>query len=116
MSVGENIKLKREELGITRNQLVESSGVSTAQIARIERGEQNNPNLETLVAISTALKSSLDELVFGEDSKSSAYLSAAIDQMPKERQTFLRELIKMTIMISKSEEIDLETRINKTHN
>lgn len=113
MSVGENIKLKREELGITRNQLVESSGVSTAQISRIERGEQNNPNLETLVAISTALKSSLDELVFGEGSKSSAYLSTAIDQMPKERQNFLRELIKMTIMISKSEEIDIEAKMNK---
>jgi len=113
MSVGENIKLKRKELGITRNQLVESSGVSTAQISRIERGEQNNPNLETLVAISTALKSSLDELVFGKDSQSSAYLSSAIDQMPKERQYFLRELIKMTIMISKSEEIDIEANVNR---
>ena len=110
MSVGENIKLKREQLGMTRTELVESSGISTAQIARIERGEQINPNLETLVAISTALKSSLDELVFGESNQGSAYLNAAIDNMPKEKQKFLRDIIKMTIMVSKSEEIDIETK------
>lgn len=106
MNIGENIKRKRELLGINRAELIDRSGVSTAQMSRIERGEQKNPNLETLVAIATALNTSLDELVFGEDSESSVYLGKAIEGLPKEKKAFIKELIKLTIMSSKGIEID----------
>ena len=106
MNLGENIKRKRELLGMNRAELIERSGVSTAQMSRIERGEQKNPNLETLVAISTALNTSLDEIVFGEDSASSIYLGKVIESLPDEKRSFVKELIKMTIMSSKSSEVD----------
>lgn len=111
MNIGDNIKLKREELGISRAALVDSSGVSIAQLSRIERGEQNNPNLETLVAITTALQCTLDELVFGEESSNSIYLNSAIDKMPKEKQKFLRDMIKMTMLVSKQEEMVAEEKM-----
>lgn len=106
MNLGENIKRKRELLGINRAELIERSGVSTAQMSRIERGEQKNPNLETLVAIATALNTSLDEIVFGEESASSVYLGKVIESLPDEKRAFIKELIKMTVMSSKSSEVD----------
>jgi len=106
MNIGDNIKRKRELLGITRAELIERSGVSTAQLSRLERGEQKNPNLETIVAISTALNSSIDEMVFGEESASSAYMTKAIESLPEEKKAFVRELIKMAIMANNSAEIE----------
>ncbi|MFV7707654.1 helix-turn-helix transcriptional regulator [Shewanella algae] len=106
MSIGENIRTKRESLGMSRGELVERSGVSPAQLSRIERDEQKNPNLETLVAIATALNASLDEIVFGDEETSSLYLSKAIENLPEKKREFVRELVKMTVMISSSEEMD----------
>lgn len=106
MNLGENIKLKRERLGMSRAELVEKSGVSTAQMSRIERGEQKNPNLETLVAISTALNSSIDEIVFGEESASSTYLGHVIENLPSEKRSFIKEMIKLTVMSTSSEELE----------
>ncbi|MCW8336367.1 helix-turn-helix domain-containing protein [Vibrio paucivorans] len=106
MNLGENIKRRRELLGMNRAELIERSGVSTAQMSRIERGEQKNPNLETLVAIATALNVSLDEMVFGEESASSLYLGKVIESLPEEKKAFIKELIKMTVMSSKSLEIE----------
>lgn len=106
MSIGENIKAKRESLGMSRSDLIERSGVSSAQLSRIERNEQKNPNLETLVAIATALNSSLDEIVFGDEETSSLYLSKAIENLPAKKKEFVRELVKMTVMISSSEEME----------
>ncbi|MCE7614665.1 helix-turn-helix domain-containing protein [Vibrio fluvialis] len=108
MNIGDNIKRKREHLGITRAELIERSGVSTAQLSRLERGEQKNPNLETLVAISTALNCSIDELVFGEESPNSAYIAKAIDSLPEDRKAFIKELIKLTIMSAKTSEFEKE--------
>ncbi len=106
MSIGANIKLKRESLGMSRAELIDRSGVSIAQLSRMERGEQNNPNLETLVAISTALNTSIDEIVFGEQSTSSIYLSKTIDSLPIDKKTFVKDVIKMAVMISSSEKLE----------
>jgi transcriptional regulator with XRE-family HTH domain len=106
MTIGENIKLKRESIGMSRSELIDKAGISTAQVSRIERGEQKNPNLETLVAISTALNTSIDEIVFGDQSTSSVYLSQMIDRLPKEKKEFIKEMIKMAVMVSSSEQIE----------
>ncbi len=106
MSIGENIRAKRESLGMSRSELVDRSGVSSAQLSRIERDEQKNPNLETLVSIATALNASLDEIVFGDEGTSSLYLTKAIENLPEKKREFVRELVKMTVMISSSEEMD----------
>lgn len=106
MTIGENIKLKRESLGMSRSELIDKAGISVAQMSRIERGEQKNPNLETLVAISTALNTSIDEIVFGDQSTSSVYLSKIIDRLPKERREFIKDIVKMAVMVSSAEQID----------
>lgn len=104
MSIGENIKCMRELRGMKRSELIEKSGVSSAQLGRIEKGEQKNPTIETLVAISTALNTSIDEMVFGQENESSLYLQKAIDDLPEDRKKFIKEIIRMTIMINSSDE------------
>ncbi|GAE34508.1 helix-turn-helix domain-containing protein [Halalkalibacter akibai] len=52
---GGNIRLLREEKGMTLNELAAQSGVSKSYISYIERGMQKNPSIAVLEKISTAL-------------------------------------------------------------
>jgi len=106
MSIGENIKAMREMRDMKRSELIERSGVSSAQLGRIEKGEQKNPTIETLVAIATALNVSIDELVFGQENESSLYLQKAIESLPEERKKFIKEIIRMAVMINSSELVE----------
>ncbi|MEI7594140.1 MAG: helix-turn-helix transcriptional regulator [Bacteroidota bacterium] len=49
-----HLKLLRQELGITQNQLAFEAGISLSQIARIETA-RINPTLSTIFAIARAL-------------------------------------------------------------
>lgn len=52
------IKDKRLELGMTRAQLAEKSGVHEKEIAKLERGERSleNIRLDTAIKLANALK------------------------------------------------------------
>lgn len=52
--IGEAIKNRRKELGITQPHLAELAGVSTNSLYKIERG-QANPTLETLLQLAEVL-------------------------------------------------------------
>lgn len=52
--IGESIKNRRKELGITQPHLAELAGVSTNSLYKIERG-QANPTLETLLQLAEVL-------------------------------------------------------------
>lgn len=54
MTIGETIKHRRKELGITQPHLAELAHVSTNTIYKIERG-QGNPSLEVLSKIANVL-------------------------------------------------------------
>lgn len=106
MSIGEHIKAIRGTKGIKRSELIDKSGVSASQLGRIENGEQKNPTIETLVAIATALNVSIDELVFGQENESSLYLQKAIENLPDEKKKFVKDLIKMAVMLNSSEQAE----------
>ncbi|MFC0561178.1 helix-turn-helix domain-containing protein [Halalkalibacter alkalisediminis] len=60
---GGNIRMIREEKGMTLNELAALSGVSKSYISYIERGMQKNPSISVLEKISTALGIEFIELI-----------------------------------------------------
>jgi len=56
--VGERIARRREQLGLTQQQVAERAGVRQAEISRIERGKAN-PTQTTLEKIAAALDAQL---------------------------------------------------------
>lgn len=65
-SVGERIKARKHELGITANDLYERSGVPLDTINNIVYGRTSDPRIESLAKIAQALDISLDHIVFGK--------------------------------------------------
>lgn len=63
--IGDGLRLRRRELGLSLRDLAERLGVSPSLISQIERGRAN-PSVSTLYAIVAELDISLDELLFNE--------------------------------------------------
>ena len=64
MSIGDNIKKRREQLGRSQTDIAEQAGVTQAMMGYIEQGKRM-PSLQTAAWIAEALDCSLDELVNG---------------------------------------------------
>ena len=62
MSLGENIKTRRKEKGLSQEELAERVLVSTPMICQIERGTRN-PSLPLGKAIADVLGCTVDELL-----------------------------------------------------
>lgn len=63
MTFGDYIKSLRNESKLSQRDLAEKSGVSNAEISRIETGERKNPSPITLKAIAPWLGASYKELM-----------------------------------------------------
>ena len=63
--IGERLRGRRHELGLSLRELADQLGVSPSLISQIERGRAN-PSVSTLYALVAALDVSLDELLFNE--------------------------------------------------
>lgn len=59
----EKIKELREAKGITQGELSRLSGVSVAEICRIEKGERQNPSINLLNKLLSALDVDVDTYV-----------------------------------------------------
>lgn len=62
MPVGENIKMYRNNLGLTQKQLAEKCSISESAIKYYE-SNRRNPKIETLNKIADVLQVSLDDLI-----------------------------------------------------
>lgn len=72
MNVGENIRCKRESMGLTQAYVAEQTGVTQAMLCQIERGTKN-PSLQLGAEIAKVLRCSLESLLTGsEDRKKNA--------------------------------------------
>ncbi|ECI8047212.1 XRE family transcriptional regulator [Salmonella enterica subsp. enterica] len=103
MSIGDNIRTRREALGITREELAKRTEISFSQLSKIEREEQKNPTIQSIIAISTALQCSIDELVFKEDSLESNYLNKLINQLPEKDKDVIKKIVKGMALINQAE-------------
>lgn len=61
MNVGENIRIRRESLGIKQAELAENVGISQPMLSQIERGTKN-PSIQVGRVIAKCLNCSMDEL------------------------------------------------------
>ena len=57
-----NAKLTRIKLGLTQRDIIRKTGLSSATIAKIEKGQIDNITLGTLKKLAAALDSTVQEL------------------------------------------------------
>lgn len=62
MSVGENIKKRREALNLSQRDLAEQVGIAQPFLCQVERGTKN-PSLQVAAEIAKVLECDLKELV-----------------------------------------------------
>lgn len=62
MSIGKNIRNRREEFGLDQSELAERVGVSQTMISHIEK-DRKNPSIGLLADIAKVLNCTMDELV-----------------------------------------------------
>lgn len=106
MRLGENLKRIREDRGLSQDELAERCGISKSQISKLEVGRQKNPELETVVALSTALGISIEELVFGaEGPNGMKYMLNAIETLPVNKQATVKELIAAFVAQSTADKL-----------
>lgn len=106
MHLSDNLKRIRVQRDLSQKDLAERSGVSEGQISKLEIGIQKNPQLETVVAIATALGVSMEELVFGtEGPNAMKYMLNAIETLPERKQETVKELIAAFVAQSTADQL-----------
>lgn len=63
MSLGDRIRHRREQLGMTQQQLADHLHIRQAAISRLEHGGVKNPTVPLLKRLALALRCSIDYLV-----------------------------------------------------
>ncbi|EFF0756995.1 TPA: helix-turn-helix transcriptional regulator [Escherichia coli] len=101
--IGDNIRRMRESAKLSQQELADKSGISKAQISRLENGAQKNPQIQTVIALATELGTTVEELIFGEESTATTYLNQAINNLPEEDQKAIKKLIKVWVIMTQSE-------------
>ena len=76
-TIGRNIRLARNEIGITQRELAEKARMSQTQLSDYEN-DKKEPGLYSLARIARALNKSIDELFFGNGSVS--FITSAPDE------------------------------------
>lgn len=104
--IGDNIRRMRERAGLSQQQLAERSGISKAQISRLETGTQDNPQIKTLIPLSTALGVSLEEIAYGEQNGSFSYIIKMIEKLPEQDKESIRKLLKMWVLTCQSDQME----------
>ena len=71
--VGQIVKKKREQAGLSQNMLAKRAGISQASLNALE-SRTNNPSVETVFLLATALECTVSELL-GEKPIDAAFLT-----------------------------------------
>lgn len=106
--IGERVRNIRGRLNLSQQDLAEKSGISKTQISRLENGEQNNPQIKTVISIATALNLTIEELIFGGESNTNSYLTQAINRLPEEDQKMIKKLIRIWVLTAEAEKLNKE--------
>jgi transcriptional regulator with XRE-family HTH domain len=71
MHIGAIVEYRRKRLGLTQEELAERSGLSQAQVSRLESGKSKNITIESLRRIARILGCSAADLLLEEDKQGS---------------------------------------------
>lgn len=99
--MGLRIKEKRKSLKLTQEEIAEMLDISVKHFSEVERG-LTGLSLENLIRLSNILGVSIDYLVNGiiDKDKWSCIISE-LQNVPKEKETLIKELIKKSIELAK---------------
>ena len=94
MTLGERIKLHRQNLGLSQEALAEKLNVSRQAVTKWE-SDNGVPDIENLVALSKVMGVTLDELVIGKEEKEAKEAGDGfVDQredLANQRDSFVRQ-------------------------
>jgi transcriptional regulator with XRE-family HTH domain len=62
-ALGERLRHRRKELGLTGKTLARTAGLSPSYLSQLEHGKHAQPSLEVLGALGTALETTIGELL-----------------------------------------------------
>lgn len=68
MSLGQRVKTRRKDLGLTREQLAVKAGLTMSTIGRVERGASQSAPVATVYALAQALGVTVEYLHIGDPS------------------------------------------------
>ena len=98
--VGERIKQRRQELGMTQEQFAEKLNVSVNYISTIERGA-SFPRYDKLIMILNALQTSADSIFCDVVDCSGGFkasaLSEQLEELPLEEQKRIRDIVEFLV-------------------
>lgn len=85
-AMGQRIRAKRLEMGLTQEKLAEKAEISTSHIGEIERGT-SICSLAVIVNIASVLGLNLDTLIKGINGENAEYaFSEILDSVPKDNK------------------------------
>ena len=83
MIIGQRIKFFREDVGLTQHQLAELAGISREAIGNYENGRRVPP-VDIAQRIATALKMSVDDLIYPDNMKPKKRVYSEVDEFSDE--------------------------------
>lgn len=103
--IGKRIKERREQLGLTQEQLAEKLGLATHYISTVERGT-TFPRCEKLILLLNGLETSADAIFCDVLDHSVSYkasvLSEQIAELPAEEQKRIMNMVEMMVAQAKA--------------
>lgn len=103
--IGKRIKERREQLGLTQEQLAEKLGLATHYISTVERGT-TFPRCEKLILLLNGLETSADAIFCDVLDHSVNYqasvLSEKIAELPAEEQKRIMNVVEMMVAQAKA--------------
>ena len=82
-TIGDRIKLKRKELGLTQAELGEKLNVTDRAVSKWEQNE-GNPDMSIIASLASVLGVSLDYLIIGKEDE-----IISIDDMDAEKEHYI---------------------------
>lgn len=100
IDVGMRIKQKRKAQNMTREKLSEASGYSVNFIQEVERG-RSGLSSESIRALSLALRTSADSLLFGDSPDDYSYVTTLLSSVPAEKRRHIIRIIEEAVECSR---------------
>lgn len=96
IEIGARVKEMRNAQNLSRDNLAELSGYSANFIQEVERG-RSGLSSESIRALSVALKTSADHLLFGDRSEDFSYILEKLKTVPLEKRGHILKIIEEAI-------------------
>ena len=96
IEIGERIKQRRKMQNLSREGLAELSGYSANFIQEVERG-RSGLSSESIRALSVALKTSADALIFGDVTEDFSFIARLLATVPADKQKHIIRIIEEAV-------------------